>query len=59
MGIRVAIVKSTFVEGYIKYAICSVFNRFLEVLILLLRALILIKNANRFSLHPQTPVHTA
>lgn len=40
MGIRVAIVRSYFVEGYISYAICSVFNKFLEVLILLLRALI-------------------
>lgn len=40
MGIRVAMVRSNFVEEYIRFVICSVFNKFLEVLILLLRALI-------------------
>lgn len=59
MGIRAGIVKSTFVEGYIRYAICYVFNKLLEVTILLLRALMLIQNANRFYLHTQTHVHTA
>lgn len=36
MGIKVAIVKSTSVGEYIRYAICAMPNKFPEVMILLL-----------------------